>query len=230
MVKPDRAFPPPPPRNPAEFMDPNIAELWRNARPVWHRDGLELCGRVVMPKWERPCMGELVRSVLRKTDYETTVLEIGYGMGFGSEVIYGRVAPSNYTIVEINWELCKLARSRMDDRVNIINADWREAYAKLGRFDVIVFDAYKIPDGEGPQLYQEFVPWAGALLKPEGRCATWVLARGIGEKDMGKLHVAQDWIGGYFDNVEIMRSWVMAEHGEKAVEWAVMSGAKTLPN
>jgi guanidinoacetate N-methyltransferase len=145
---------------------------WKDVKPKYKKEKLEICGRSVMESWERPYMKALADIA---TKYGGDILEVGYGMGISANYIQKHDIQM-HVVIEANTGVCKKAerdfcRLGKQNKVRIINNLWQNAVKKIrdSSFDGILFDAYIINIEEIEELgTTSFFNEAYRLLKKRG--------------------------------------------------------------
>ena len=157
-------------------------DTWKTAKPTTvdsqHGKTLYLCGFQIMQEWELPLMTAMGNAVSSR--YQSTVLEIGYGLGLSAREIQ-KHSPSLHVIVEANKGVSATAKeafaAELSDGVVIVaDGFWQDVLSDLptsaipkSTFDGILFDPYPLNATEISKQWMEFFPFATKLLKPKGR-------------------------------------------------------------
>lgn len=106
----------------------------------------------VMMEWEKPYMEACIEAIKPAGD----VLEIGFGLGYSANCIE-KHNPKSHTIIENDPTVLAEAKKWAQGRkhIKIIEGEWQEELAKLGKFDAIFFDDYAPFSQEDIQKLQQ---------------------------------------------------------------------------
>lgn len=95
-----------------------------------------------------------------------SILECGYGKGFAGQQIIAH-KPAHYTVIELNNEVFRYAKSLLPPTCNVLHGDWASVVPTLKKpFDYIFFDINWI-DREKRPVFPEFLEKAKHLFHKE---------------------------------------------------------------